>query len=231
MKGVIADLHIPYEACFKRPGSGSVSLTFPVPPFTTLKGMCANACGLHWDAADKVDDFFSKLQVNIAPLTPIPEPAEVLSSRLKLGGKSDNFKIRDTEFPTSPIHEYVLINPSYRMYAAADDGWGEKLIEGLKSPARGLYLGRSDDMVIVEIQDVYEDLEEKNTERLKGLVPRDKAKNGGEVIRLPASSKEGKTDSWSPPLLIPEADQEDMELSEEVKAWFFSDDDVGVLLF
>jgi len=43
--GFIADAEMPYFACFRKPTSTSLMLTYPVPPFTTIIGMIANALG------------------------------------------------------------------------------------------------------------------------------------------------------------------------------------------
>jgi len=74
--GFIADAEMPYFACFRKPTSTSLVLTYPVPPFTTIIGMVANALGY---SRPKYFEGIVKLQevlwLNLRPLTPVQCPS------------------------------------------------------------------------------------------------------------------------------------------------------------
>ena len=46
MRGIIIRCEVLYFVTFRKPASTSLILTYPIPPFTTIRGMIANALGL-----------------------------------------------------------------------------------------------------------------------------------------------------------------------------------------
>ena len=45
MKGITFLLECPYFCCFRKPTSTSIITTYPIIPFTTLRGIISNAMG------------------------------------------------------------------------------------------------------------------------------------------------------------------------------------------
>lgn len=139
MKGIILDLEIPYFSTFRKPTSTSLILTFPVPPFTTVRGMLANALGL------SRDDYLLQDKFLLGFCVPDPGSKNVeMAKILKL--KSGMGKIVQ-DFPSSPMSREYIVQPTYRFYIAGENGEMEALSEALKKPRRPLYIGQSDDMV------------------------------------------------------------------------------------
>ncbi len=110
MRGIAVDLELPYFASFRRPTSTSVVLTYPVPPFTTLVGLLANALGVHWaDYDEAMQHFRATLLVNMRPLR-LERPSRELAKLLKLVGEEREVR-RPASFPSSPVFRYFLVRP------------------------------------------------------------------------------------------------------------------------
>ncbi len=152
MLGAKIELSIPYFACFRPPRSTSLVITHPVPPFTTLIGMFANAKGVHWD---NYSPFFEeaerRLLMNIRPIELDKSQREV-ARLLKLKRGEERATGRITAFPSSPIYRYFLVRPSYLLYIASEEeDYLQDILHSLRYPSRSLYIGQSDDMVVVDI--------------------------------------------------------------------------------
>ncbi len=205
MRGLIVDLELPYFASFRRPTSTSVVLTYPVPPFTTLIGMVANALGVHWADYDEVMHHFqAALLMNLRPLS-LERPSRELAKLLKLVGEEREER-RPVSFPSSPIFRYFLVRPAFRIFMASEDGElvGE-IEEALANPARPLYLGRSDDPVVVQV--VWRGkVEQVEAQDAWALVPSAEAEaSEGELLRLPLAFRRGRDLVPSPLLLLPQS--------------------------
>lgn len=152
MFGAKIEISLPYFACFRPPKTTSLVLTYPIPPFTTLIGMFANALGVHWidypSFSQKAEEL---LLMNICPIQ-LDKTQRELTKLLKLKGGEEKGAGRFTAFPSSPIYRYFLVRPSYRLYIASeDDGYLKEILSALRQPFRPLYLGQSDDMVVTSI--------------------------------------------------------------------------------
>lgn len=198
--GLTVDLESPYFACFRHVAATSVVLTYPVPPFTTLIGMLLNALGVHYSAYETERDRLQRaLRLNLRPLQPPGRPQRELAKLLKLvgEGRKEEGK-RPVDFPSSPVRKSFLVRPSYRVYlASASRDLIETLWEALQHPARPLYLGGSDDMVVVTPQWIGE-LAWAESREAWGLLPG--SYEGCELIRLPIAFRAGR-DLAPPPLL------------------------------
>src|SRR3989338_857342 len=100
MKGITFLLECPYFCCFRKPTSTSTMTTYPVIPFTTLRGLVANAMGL------QRNDFVlqDKMRIGISPLSSpfvFTELAKIL--KLKEGEKRD----RPQVYPSSPMYKGI----------------------------------------------------------------------------------------------------------------------------
>jgi CRISPR-associated protein Cas5h len=150
--GFIADAEMPYFVCFRKPTSTSLMLTYPVPPFTTVVGMIANALGVprpaYFEGITKLQEL---LWLNLRPLLPLGRPSREMAKILKLVGEVREQR-QPTSFPSSPMHKYFLVRPAFRFFVASEDGDAiHEIVNALRHPKRPLYLGQSDDMVVVEL--------------------------------------------------------------------------------
>ncbi len=198
--GLTVDLEIPYFACFRQVVDTSTVLTYPVPPFTTLIGMLLNAMGVHYANYEPERNRLQEaLRFNLRPLHPPGRPQRELAKLLKLvreDGKEEGKRI--VSFPSSPIRKSFLVCPAYRVYLASDSqDLLESLREALRKPARPLYLGGSDDMVVATPRWIGE-LTWAESREVWGLIPG--LHEGCELIRLPVAFQSGR-DLDPPPLL------------------------------
>ncbi|MER3467337.1 MAG: hypothetical protein C4312_01695 [Thermoflexus sp.] len=225
--GLTVDLEIPYFACFRQVATTSVVLTYPVPPFTTIVGMLLNAMGVH-SAHYEVerDRLQAALRFNVRPLYPPGPPQRELAKLLKLvgEGRKEEGK-RPVDFPSSPVRKSFLVQPAYRAYlASAAPRLIEELWEALHRPARPLYLGGSDEMVIVTPR-WKGPLTWADGQEVWGLLPG--LHEGCELIRLPVAFRAGR-DLVPPPLLaLPR--QFPFRLPEPRRLAFFASEGVWLL--
>ncbi|MDW8009621.1 MAG: CRISPR-associated protein Cas5 [Chloroflexota bacterium] len=203
MRGIAVDLELPYFASFRRPTSTSVVLTYPVPPFTTLVGLLANALGVHWaDYDEAMQHFRATLLVNMRPLR-LERPSRELAKLLKLVGEEREVR-RPASFPSSPVFRYFLVRPAFRVFVASEDGtMVDEIAAALADPARPLYLGRSDDPVVVQV--VWQgEVGRVEAQDAWALVPSTEVEAGeGELLRLPLAFGNGRDLVRSPLLLLP----------------------------
>lgn len=160
MKGLSFEVEGLYFVCFRKPTSTSTILTYPLPPFTTIRGFLANALG--WDQ----DSYYLELRGDTRNLLydlrigiEVIEPGELsaeLAKVLKLIPRTTGYQ---RSFPSAPMHREFLVQPRYRIYLAAEDSIIEEIAAALADPERPLYLGQSDDMLdytephMVEVED------------------------------------------------------------------------------
>jgi CRISPR-associated protein Cas5h len=139
MKGIILDIEVLYFSTFRKPSSTSLILTYSIPPFTTIRGMIANALGLQRDdysLQDKVNIGISVKEFGFKNT----EMAKIL--KLK---ENKNHPIRN--YPSSPMFREFVVNPKYKIYLGGDEDIIKNIYNALKFPERSLYLGQSDDLV------------------------------------------------------------------------------------
>ncbi|HXG41398.1 MAG TPA: CRISPR-associated protein Cas5 [Dehalococcoidia bacterium] len=227
MRGLIVDLELPYFASFRRPTSTSVVLTYPVPPFTTLVGLMANALGVHWaDYEGAVQQLQAALYLNLRPLR-LERPSRELAKLLKLVGEEREVR-RPTSFPSSPVFRYFLVRPAFRLFVASGDKtMVEDIALALASPARPLFLGRSDDPVVAHL--AWEgEVERVEAQDAWALVPSSGVEpSGGELIRLPLAFRPGRDLVHSPLLLLPQSFP--VHLPQPQPLWRFARETVHLL--
>lgn len=203
--GFIADAEMPYFACFRKPASTSVIITYPVPPFTTVIGMIANALGISRpNYLDAVQHLQNILWLNLRPLAAVQRPSREMAKILKLVGKEKE-QWPPTSFPSSPMHKYFLLQPSYRFFVASEKSEAiNEIVNALRCPKRPLYLGQSDDMVIVKV--IWEGkVEQVESRQAWGLVLGSHEGNGQrtELLRLPIGFESERKPIFSPLLTLP----------------------------
>lgn len=224
--GFAADAEMPYFVCFRKIAATSVILTYPVPPFTTVIGMIANAIGVSRSQYfEGIQWLQSVLWLNLRPLVPLQRPTRELAKILKLVGEEREQR-RPASFPSSPVHKYFLPKPSYRFFVASEDKEviGE-IANSLCYPKRPLYLGQSDDMVVVNI--VWEgDVEQVMSREAWGLVPGSYEGNGQrtELLRLPIGFESERKPLFSPLLTLPS--KFPFQLPQSERIWRFGEETV-----
>jgi len=227
MQGFVVDLEVPYFASFRRHNTTSVVLTYPVPPFTTLVGLMANALGVHWaDYEEVAQKLQASLLLNLRPLH-LERPSRELAKLLKLVGEEREAR-RPASFPSSPIFRDFLVQPAYRAFVASKDReLVDEIVMALARPARPLYLGQSDDLVIVQLAWKGE-AEQVEGQEAWALVPRSEIEEGeGELLRLPISFRGGRDPVHSPLLLLPQSFP--VRLSRPQALWRFGQETVHLL--
>jgi len=128
-------------------------MSYSIPPYTTIRGVIANALGLERDNLSVQD--WIKLGIN--PLNFLNRSKE-MAKMLKLKGTGETHQ---RAFPSSPMFKEFLVLPSYDIYVAGENDKINCIYSALLQPARPLYLGASDDLVDVkptkpiEIEEVY----------------------------------------------------------------------------
>jgi len=194
VRGLTILVEAPYFACFRRPTTTSVVLSFPVPPPSTIFGMFLNALGVeskhdsaHYFSALKV--LQERLKLNISPVGSLGRPVVELAKLLKLIEREAERK--PGSFPSSPIFREFLVRPCYEVFVASEESdLLRRIAEAIRNPARPLYIGQSDDMAVVEVVWEGEARERKGREfygLLRGTV------EGCEVLRLPFGFEDEQT--------------------------------------
>lgn len=226
LHGFIADAEVPYFACFRKVAATSVILTYPVPPFTTIIGMIANAIGVSRPQyLEGIRWLQSALWLNLRPLAPLQRPTRELAKILKLVGE-ERERRRPTSFPSSPMHKYFLPKPSYRIFVASEDKeFIGEVVNSLRQPKRPLYLGQSDDMVIVNV--LWEgEVEQVMSKEAWGLVRGSYEGNGQrtELLRLPIGFEGERKPLLSPVLTLPS--RFPFQLPQHESLWRFGEETV-----
>ncbi len=148
LKGLTFEIEGVYFVCFRKPTSTSTILTYPVPPFTTIRGFLANALGWNQDSYYRElrgdsRNLLYDLRIGIEVVS-YGEPNAELAKILKLIPRVSGYQ---RSFPSSPMHREFLVKPHYRIYISGPDSMIEEIASALNSPQRPLYLGQSDDMI------------------------------------------------------------------------------------
>ena len=182
MQGLTFKVEGTYFNCFRKPESTSTILTYPIPPFTTIRGLVANSMGLKQFPYYDREKYLALqgLRIGIRPLRPGEKSVE-LSKILKLISREEKPCFKRT-FPSAPMFREFLVNPNYRIYIFGNGGLVEEISEKIENPERPFYLGQSDDMIDIEDVKLVEGTETRNREIssvVKGVHER------CEVVRLP----------------------------------------------
>jgi len=145
MLGMVFDVEGIYFSCFRQPTTTSLILSFPIPPFTTIRGFLENALGYGRDSFVLQKE---NLLIGIKPLN-TPERATELAKILKLISREEKPCFKRT-FPSAPMFRTFLVNPKYRIYLLGEEALIKNIAEKINNPSRPLYLGQSDDLVDIE---------------------------------------------------------------------------------
>ena len=176
MKCLRFRLETPYLVNFRKPFSTISILSYPFPPYTTIRGLLGNALGL------KVDDYSlqEKFGISLKPLSVAERTQDMvlmkkLKSSLKGGSKKPNEqsvvkKLREHNWDLSLLSDEELaiygglkhprstsapfvkefITPIVcSIYVLGEEKDLNELKQALENPARPLYIGASDDFVVI----------------------------------------------------------------------------------
>lgn len=158
-----------YFVCFRQPTSTSTVLTYPVPPFTALRGLVANCLGrgrrtVGGNVLIDDGDLRSEVKIGIELLrrgSKNRELAKLLkfmpkdlkpAERKQLEAQYGHSNFYERDFPSSPIFKEFLVRPAFRIYLVGSVEVIREVHTKLSDPERPLYLGQSDDLA--DIYDV-----------------------------------------------------------------------------
>ncbi|RLG55439.1 MAG: hypothetical protein DRN95_07835 [Candidatus Hydrothermarchaeota archaeon] len=192
MEGLTFEIEGINFTCFRRAASTSVILTYPIPPFTTIRGLIASCLGLPRFPDYDAQLVLQNLKIGIQPLNlrEIEKNKTVEICRLlKMIEREAAVRPKLYSFPSAPLFKEFLVNPKYKIYLCGG-GLIRKIYEKLQDPERPLYIGQSDDMVdtlrlnLLETKETYSN---QIHSVLKGIYER------CEVVKIPYKfSEDGK---------------------------------------
>lgn len=176
MKGLQFDIEGIHFCCFRQPVSTSVILSYPIPPFTTIRGLIECAMG------KQRDSYFLQDQIKIG-LKPLNNPVKVteLARILKFISRQKEQTFQKN-FPSAPMFKSFLVNPRYRIFVTGEEELVKIIAEKLRSPERPCYLGLSDDMIDIshiKIQSIQATHDNMISSSLEGIY------DNCEIVRIP----------------------------------------------
>lgn len=162
------ELDVPVECRFSKADAFNGRPTYPLPPVTTIRGLCYAALNrpslLNQDSKpylpnkDTIDEerefrqhFEDTTQVSVQPVGSPEENTQTdLRNRMKVA-RSDN---KEQQYITYVTQEQSIIGPTYIAYINFDDSELQDTVkQALKNPERILYLGHSDDIVDISVSE------------------------------------------------------------------------------
>lgn len=137
-------------------------MCYPIPPYTTIRGLIANALGL------KRDDYSVQewIRIGIKPII-FSNRSREMAKMLKL--KEDKRWRRPSQYVSSPMFKEFLVSPSYEIYIAGDGDKINHIYNALLQPERPLYIGASDELADIEPSKPVE-LKEVSTKEISGVI-------------------------------------------------------------
>lgn len=194
MKCLKFKLETPYLVNFRKPFSTITILSYPFPPYTTVRGLLANALGLGdlWTARDSYNIELDDLKISLKPLN-VPEHFQDMVLMKKLKPPADSRKrknlmkklegndfdldaldeterrlyerMRIPQNTSAPFVKEFITPIACIIYVLGDTEKLNELKEALGDPIRPLYIGGSDDFVIIsDIKDPIDAVEIKSDE-------------------------------------------------------------------
>ncbi|HAX97900.1 MAG TPA: hypothetical protein DCY12_03140 [Candidatus Atribacteria bacterium] len=178
MNGLSFILETPYIVNFRKPYSTITLLSFPFPPFTTIRGLIANAMGMGdlLDNRDAYNKDLNDLQISLKPLN-LPDRFFDMALMKKLKPPADTKKRRGVlekveksnydlsaltkqekllyqklcspQNTSGPFVKEYIAPSRCKIYLKAEKELLKDISAALIKPSRPLYIGASDDFVIV----------------------------------------------------------------------------------
>lgn len=178
MNGLSFVLETPYVVNFRKPYSTITLLSFPFPPFTAIRGLIANAMGMG-DLSNNRDAYnkdLNNLQISLKPLN-LPDRFFDMALMKKLKPPADAKKRREVlekveksnydlsvlnkqekslyqklclpQNTSGPFVKEYIYPLKCKIYLKWEQEKLEDISNALFDPARPLYIGASDDFVII----------------------------------------------------------------------------------
>jgi len=178
---------------FRKSTSTSLILSYSIPPYTTIRGLMANALGM------KRDDYSIQdwVKIGIKPIN-FSNRSRELAKILKLISREFKFRCKlcrkewvstttpskcpqcassefseisnfKRVFSSAPMFKEFLISPTYDIYIAGENDKINCIHNALLQPDRPLYIGASDDLVDIELSNPVE-VEEVNSKEISGII-------------------------------------------------------------
>lgn len=181
MNGISFVLETPYIVNFRKPYSTITLLSFPFPPFTTVRGLIASAMGMGDLSAnrDAYNNDLNDLHISLKPLSlpdrfldmvlmkKLKSPADAKKRREVLEKvENNNYDLAVLDKKERALYERLCLPQStsapfvkeyvtpikckvYLKYQDQKRYPLEDIADALTSPARPLYIGASDDFVVI----------------------------------------------------------------------------------
>jgi CRISPR-associated protein Cas5h len=178
MNGLSFVLETPYVVNFRKPYSTITLLSFPFPPFTAIRGLIANAMGMGdlLNNRDAYNKDLHDLQISLKPLN-LPDRFFDMALMKKLKPPADAKKRREVlekveknnydlsalnkqerilyqklclpQNTSGPFVKEYISPVKCKIYLKGEQGMLKEISSVLMKPARPLYIGASDDFVII----------------------------------------------------------------------------------
>lgn len=203
-------LDVPVECRFTKADAFNGLPTYPIPPVTTVRGLCYAALNrpslLNTDrkpykpeegTIDEEREFREHFQENtrisVQAKTNSEERMQTdLRNRMKVGRSED-----DKAYRTYVVQEQSIISPVFIVYIEfTDEDLKESVKSALDDPERLLYLGHSDDLVEVSVSELEYDSVENSPDYI--YAPIDDESEVQDPILLPVKSDYKGTYSTRP---------------------------------
>ncbi len=184
-------LHVPFWCSFRDPLTSNLHRTFPLPPPSTLYGMCAAALGLVQDdvslrhklrfavaierEGELVETYSTWKKAGEAPKG---EAQKIAFAAIKARG---NLAPDEAQWISTPLIRQKLIQPVFTVGILTSPDVSHQLQTAFKAPAWPLCLGESDDGIDVEV--LGEEIPQPSTANATGAV--DGVQSGGILASLP----------------------------------------------
>jgi len=256
MDGLSFVLEIPYIVNFRKPYSTITLLSFPFPPFTTIRGLIASAMGMGDLSAnrDAYNSDLNGIQISLKPLSSpdrffdmalmkkLKPPADAKKRRevlekveknnydLSALNKQERILYQKLCLPQNTSGPFIkeYISPvKCKIYLKGEEGMLKEILSVLLKPVRPLYIGASDDFVIIS-KCAPEDFKSDKSKLIDSVVrvdsetyPLDKKLIVGRVpYRFVEYNKKKKRDYYREDWIIaaPKAGQK-IELNKEINCY------------
>jgi CRISPR-associated Cas5-like protein len=199
-------IHVPFWCSFRDPLTSNVHRTFPIPPPSTLYGLCAAALGLLQDDVSRRHQLRFAIAVERegemvetystwkkAAESPKDAKQKLAFDAIRARG---NLAPDEAQWISTPLIRQKLIQPVYTIGIWTTQVVSNELKAAFKSPAWPLYLGESDDGIDVEI--LGEEIPQSSNEMATGAV--EGVQGGGILANLPRQftykSKKWELERW-----------------------------------
>lgn len=217
-------LHVPFWCSFRDPLTSNLHRTFPVPPPTTLYGLCAAALGLAQDDVSRRHEMRFALAVEnngelVETYSTWKKAAEAPKGEAEKQARQA-MRLRGLLTPdeamwiSTPLIRQKLIQPVFVVGILCTPTVSKELQAALQNPFHPLYLGESDDAI--DIDTLGEDVPQVSDEAATGAVEGVHA--GGTLANLPRQFRQ-TGNKWSLERWLVTVPRAEMPIDANVERW------------